>query len=805
MKYCINPHCKNPQNPNTRLFCCSCGSELLLEGCYQVVQLLERRPYTALYEVLEQGQEKILKVLEQPYHKLVELFEQEAKVLLSLNHPGIPKGYRYFQFQGKDTVDVFPCLVMEKIQGVNLQKYIEQRENRPIKEELAVGWLLKLANILEAVHEQRLFHRDIKPSNIMLTHDGELVLIDFGAVRELTDTYPESLAREEITTVSSKGYTAPEQCQSQAVPQSDFFALGRTLVYLLTGVEPYDFPKNPNEKNRLIWRNKASISNQLADFLDKLMAPSPKDRPQDTKAILQELTEIQEDYWATKLVNSNRETTEKTARKNKDVRQVNQEKIFATIWLKGIVLGLGIATIFVVSPRVISWLSLQVSVRNSVLIGDHLSYGEEILIPESAILEKQKGIEAYAAGQYDKAVEWFQKAREKQPQDPEVLIYLNNAWIKVKKINTNVYTIAVAVPLSNNPYKAMEILRGVAQAQNALVGDVKTSNIALKVLIADDANNPTQAQKIAKALTSQPDIVGVVGHYASEITLATRDIYEQQRLVLVSPGSTSASLPRPGDKFFFRTVPTVRINASRMVSHLNDIGQKKVAIFYTSKSNFSRSLKEQFIGSFGSGRQIVHEFDLSDPFFSASAVMEKVEKQGATALVIIPDGGTSRYSFSNAIQLIQANRGRFWMVGANTLESRDVLLLGKDTVDRLVITIPWIAMTSPNQEFPKEAKNLWKEGEINSRTASAYDATQVLIKALQISPSPNRQKLQETLSKDDFKAWGATGDISFVHDGSLQGDRKEDLVQSIKIIRSQCSNRSYMFVPLEYEQNTVNC
>ncbi|MEC4817594.1 MAG: hypothetical protein SAK29_30635 [Scytonema sp. PMC 1069.18] len=51
------------------------------------------------------------------------------------------------------------------------------------------------------------------------------------------------------------------------------------------------------------------------------------------------------------------------------------------------------------------------------------------------------------------------------------------------------------------------------------------------------------------------------------------------------------------------------------------------------------------------------------------------------------------------------------------------------------------------------------------------------------------------------KAWGATGEISFIHDGSLHGDRKEDLVQSAKVIRSQCSNSSPIFVPLEYEQN----
>ncbi|MEC4817593.1 MAG: serine/threonine-protein kinase [Scytonema sp. PMC 1069.18] len=304
MTYCINPNCKNPHNPETSLFCCSCGSELLLKGRYQVIQIVEKRPYTAVYEVLEQGKEKILKVLEKPYNKLVELFEQEAKVLQELAHPGIPKRYGYFKFKVKSSPELFPCLVMEKIQGVNLQKYIEHRENRPIEEELVLQWSFKLVNILDAVHEEKLFHRDIKPSNIMLKYNGELVLIDFGAVREITDTYLDSLAREKITAVFSQGYTAPEQLQGKASQQSDFFALGRTLVYLLTGDEPSCLFKNPNDKNRLLWREQASVSNQFADFIDQLMDPIPENRPKDTKTLLKKLAEIQENFLPTQAITS---------------------------------------------------------------------------------------------------------------------------------------------------------------------------------------------------------------------------------------------------------------------------------------------------------------------------------------------------------------------------------------------------------------------------------------------------------------------------------------------------------------------
>jgi serine/threonine protein kinase len=75
----------------------------------------------------------------------------------------------------------------------------------------------------------------------MLTQNGLLVLIDFGTVREITDTYESKHAAKQITTIHTPGYAALEQFNGQASPQSDFFALGRTFVYLLTGIPTVKF------------------------------------------------------------------------------------------------------------------------------------------------------------------------------------------------------------------------------------------------------------------------------------------------------------------------------------------------------------------------------------------------------------------------------------------------------------------------------------------------------------------------------------------------------------------------------------
>ena len=184
------------------------------------------------YEVSDRNLPKVLKLLINNDAKYVELFKREAEVLSRLNHPGIPQveSEGYFTVFPKNSTEPLHCLVMERIEGMNLEEYLQQRDNRPINQKLALQWLTELTTILGVVHSQNFFHRDIKPSNIMLKPDGLLALIDFGTAREVTSTYvAKQAAGKKITGVQSFGYAPPEQINGYAVLQSDFFALGRTF------------------------------------------------------------------------------------------------------------------------------------------------------------------------------------------------------------------------------------------------------------------------------------------------------------------------------------------------------------------------------------------------------------------------------------------------------------------------------------------------------------------------------------------------------------------------------------------------
>ncbi len=284
MSLCLNPNCRKPENSDNLLFCPTCGSELLLLGRYRITSLLsDKGGFGKTYEATDKGTPKVLKVLINDLPKAVDLFQQEARVLTQLNHPGIPKGEECFTYFPRDNQTPIHCLVMEKIDGLDLQEYIKQRQYQPIDQKLALEWLVEVTEILDEVHKQNFFHRDIKPTNIMLRPDGQVVLIDFGVVREVTSTYIAKQVTGGVTSIISGGYTPPEQIYSQAVPQSDFFSLGRTFVYLLTGKEPTDPEMYDPLHDELLWRKYSSnILPQFADFIDVLMARSAIKRPKNT-------------------------------------------------------------------------------------------------------------------------------------------------------------------------------------------------------------------------------------------------------------------------------------------------------------------------------------------------------------------------------------------------------------------------------------------------------------------------------------------------------------------------------------------
>ncbi len=307
--WCINPDCAHPNEPGATEVCQWCGTALLLADRYQVIRPLqaERHPLSsiALFEVIDQSAEnqlKVLKVLYEPSRARIARLEQEYNVLTLLDAPGkIPRADLDGFFSVPTPSLSVHCLVMEKIAGQPLNQWLEAG-NR-LSQENALIWLRQLVEIIAVVHDRFYFHRDIKPDNLILQPNGQLSLIDFGACRRISETYLVKLRMGEtphyvspnssysITAVGSAGYSPPEQLHGRGVPQSDFFAISRTLVHLLTGRHPAQLPLN--DSGQLVWRNHAhQVAKPFADFLDELQSPAWRKRPSDTEIILQRLNRL---------------------------------------------------------------------------------------------------------------------------------------------------------------------------------------------------------------------------------------------------------------------------------------------------------------------------------------------------------------------------------------------------------------------------------------------------------------------------------------------------------------------------------
>lgn len=240
MSFCLHPDCSYPNDPmnDGRQFCRNCGSSLLLSERYRIIKRLGKGGFSRTFEVECENFNYVLKVLNlSPFsrkvkQKVINLFKREAIVLQSLNHPGIPKVHEngYFELNFNNYPEPLYCLVMEKIDGLNLQEWLDIQGRKPVSLEQVCEYFKQLLEILDLVHKRGYFHRDIKPANIMLRPDGQLVLIDFGAVRDLAQTY---LQHEELrngTQIGSPGYAPQEQIHhGETFAQSDIFALGRTF------------------------------------------------------------------------------------------------------------------------------------------------------------------------------------------------------------------------------------------------------------------------------------------------------------------------------------------------------------------------------------------------------------------------------------------------------------------------------------------------------------------------------------------------------------------------------------------------
>ncbi|MEM1170796.1 MAG: FHA domain-containing serine/threonine-protein kinase [Cyanobacteria bacterium P01_H01_bin.35] len=281
-------------NPTGNLFCIYCGKPIQVQRSirqYQVLRILGQGGMGTTYLAWDRERHNLqvgtspaaaLVVLKEmnadmaQIRKAQELFEREARALKSLDHSGIPKFFDFFVEEDKK------YLAMEMIHGQDLEKRIATQG--PILPQQAIEWMIQTCQVLEYIHSQDppLIHRDIKPANLLVRRrNNQIVVLDFGAVKEIGTPLG--------TRIGAEGYSAPEQDRGQPLTQSDLYAVGATLIFLLTGQSPMHFYDNRGNGYRFYIESVPTITPQLRGAIEQVTQPLPGDRYQTAPELAEAL------------------------------------------------------------------------------------------------------------------------------------------------------------------------------------------------------------------------------------------------------------------------------------------------------------------------------------------------------------------------------------------------------------------------------------------------------------------------------------------------------------------------------------
>ncbi len=755
-----------------------------------------------------------------------ERFETEVRVLHLLGvHPQIPQLFDSFQEN-----DNF-YLIQEYIEGNPLTT--EFASNLQWTQKQVIEFLQDILPVIAFVREHNVIHRDITPSNLIRRDcDGKIVLIDFGAVKEISLLELTDSGKTISKTIYTQGYSPAEQLAGNPQFCSDIYSVGIVAIQGLTGLSPVRDFLIDSRLGDIVWRYSTpdrpmvQISAGMEAILNKMVRYNFPNRYQSVADVLRDLNSIAP-LQPTAPLSQNLNVPAQL----KDDRSIGVESPppkrnrFDRSHFRRPLLGIAaiIAGCALAQPseRIALFFHNIFTPKTCLLVqGDALSCGEESILKSSTPRLKQAGVNEFAQSNYREAFNYFKRSwHEEERKDPETLIYMNNALLKAKK--ADYYTLAVIVPVRTNEQGRAEldlpkeILRGVAQAQTEVNLKLFNSEIdrnlnglefkenqtikgkGLQVIIADDANLKEESIARANSLVKLSGVLGAIGHYTNAMTAHTVDIYNQNHLVLISPGSTTEAATEKPRKFFFRTVPRTKVSVEVFAKYLIEKqGQTKVAGFYSTSSESTSSFWEEFRKQFrerGGNIANITEFDLSRSDFDVKKAIQEVRQTEKITIVLSPSHVP--IAIKNAMALFQANLDRNWVVGTGGIYSQNTLEAAAKlpSFEKMAAAVSWHHLNSPNRKFLEDTRKLW-EGNVSHRTALTYDAAKTLIQAIEEQQQPSREGMQKTIADPNFSATGATGTIQF----DPTGDRKNFSPRLVHIVKCSQEKFGVTFVPIEF-------
>ncbi|WP_424097318.1 protein kinase domain-containing protein [Moorena producens] len=499
------------------------------QPCYYIAK--EYKPLSEEPEVMEEAQK---------------LFRQRVQEIRALKINGIAN-IKYQFRQGNSFY-----ILRDYIEDNTIEAEIKNR--KLFNEETVKIILRKSLEILVQLHEQKIAQGNIRASNIIYSGDDKLTLLDIGDLNEIGG----------LQIVSGKVSIALDKYNDRYKPpkgnkeryRDDLYALGVVCIEMIRSQINPQLISHQSTKET-IWRyhvpgkRPLQISDEFAKIIDKMILYEPQARYQSAKEILNDLKQLLDPRSKTPA----HDKTQFIISIIKFRRKLFSNPVYALLIVVSLI---GFTSLSTAGIQNIISIVKHENETCSLKTQDNISCGEESLFFGYQPKNKDDGIKAYGDQDYQEASNFFKVSWEIEDRDPETLIYWNNAKLK---IDTNIkpYTIAVGIPIRVDEKTAKEILRGIAQAQDKINNsEAKINGRPLRILIADDHNDVAHAKDRANQIASQSEIIAVVGHYASGITLKTLEVYQKHKIVIVAPISSSESLTdfciKQKQCFFFRIV-----------------------------------------------------------------------------------------------------------------------------------------------------------------------------------------------------------------------------------------------------------
>jgi ABC-type branched-subunit amino acid transport system substrate-binding protein/serine/threonine protein kinase len=731
--------------------CQECGMPLILDSRYLPIQQLRKGGFGNVYLAYDRRtptlKRCIIKQLQfnprfnsDQIATATTLFHREAEVLETLGeHPRIPRFYAFLEMESpangdKEQYDAqkFCYLVQEYIEGQDLQLELHQKERLSLPEMTEV--LQQILEILEFIHSKGVIHRDIKPSNIVRDRQGQLHLIDFGAVKQIISTATQLPAPATHTGICTPEYAPMEQRQCSAIyPSSDLYALGVTCLHLVTG----EHPPNLFDYHSHAWNwSEIPIPEQtvVRSTLERMLQEAPLYRFTSATAALSALSRAHQSRVETMPPLPTQLAVD-------TVPQRFVPKLPGWKWAGG-----GVATVVASGLIAVNFWRPPIASSN----------GQQVLITAHGSKEFQRfnqaGVAAMAQRKYAEAAQQFQQALKQAPNSPETRIYLNNAQVA----NQASYTVAVSVPITEDSnYRTLEMLRGFAQAQEQAN---REHSIKIKLEIFNDEDKPEKAEGIAKMLAARSDVLAVVGHNSSAVSMAAAKIYNSQQLVFVAPISTTSNLTGADRPYIFRTTVRSDFVSQKLAKYMLDRAKrKKAAIFYVPEVRYSEELKAQFSNQISNrGGEVVGNFDLTSNTSSSSLLQQAIAK-GADSIVLFP---TRKYR-DKAFGLLRykhRNHRHLQVFGdIATLYHFDTLENVGEASQGMILGVSGRASTG-NTGFNQLSQSIW-QARTNWATATSYDAVKAIGDAIAATERPTRETVKDRLSSSEFQ--GAAGPFRF--------------------------------------------